>query len=223
MRANIPFLFVAAALLLDCATTVRPEETTVAGHEALAAQQEKEAAELSMECDRSTPAAGNVCWTSAVHPSAVALRRAAEYRRMAVEHRAAAASLRDAEQQACVGISERDRDMSPFAHREDIASAEPLSVPILSQKGSSRRLVGATIVFRAVPGMTAEWLQRVVDCHLARNAAVGWNMPEMSYCPVAVKGATASVASTGNGFAVSVRSDELAVASEIAKRATALR
>ena len=44
---------------------------------------------------------------------------------------------------------------------------------VKSGKSSTQKDVGATVVFRAVPGMTAEWLQRVVDCHLARAAAVG--------------------------------------------------
>jgi hypothetical protein len=35
------------------------------------------------------------------------------------------------------------------------------------------RTEGAVISFRATPGLTAQWLQRVIDCHLARNAALG--------------------------------------------------
>ena len=67
---------------------------------------------------------------------------------------------------------------------------------------------GADIVFRAVPGMTPEWLQRIVDCHLARAAAVGHDMPEMSYCALMLKNVTGQVTSTGNGFAVAVTSQD---------------
>ncbi len=140
---------------------------------------------------------------------------------MAADHRAASQALRDAEANACVGIPEGDRDESPFQHREDIESVSPIFVP-LSAKTGGQRLVGATVRFRAVPGMTAEWLQRIVDCHMARNAAMGYEMPEMGECPLMIKGATATVISIGNGFAVSVRSDDVDAASAIRQRAQAL-
>ena len=221
MTSQLRLLCSCAAFLFGCAA-VTPEQNTVAEHEAIAASEEKQAAALSRQCAQAAPPSGEVCWSATAHPTASDLRNAEKYRRLAAEHRAAAATLREAEEQACAGVPERDRDMSPFAHREDIVSAERLSVPILSSKNTATRLVGATIVFRAVPGLTAEWLQRVLNCHLARNAAMGWDMPEMSYCPVAVKGANASVSSTGNGFSVTVRSDDVEAASEIARRAAAL-
>jgi hypothetical protein len=83
-------------------------------------------------------------------------------------------------------------------------------------------MVGARVVFRALPGMTAEWLQRVVSCHLARNASVGFDMPEMSYCPLAVKGASATVNSTGDGFAVDIKGADAASIDQIIKRAKTL-
>jgi hypothetical protein len=71
--------------------------------------------------------------------------------------------------------------------------------------------------------MTAEWLQHVVDCHVARNASMGYAMPEMSDCPLMLKNATATVTSTGNGFAVTIRSDDMDTVREIRRRAEALR
>lgn len=74
-------------------------------------------------------------------------------------------------------------------------------------------------MFRAVPGLTAEWLQRLLDCHLARNAAVGYDMPEMADCPLAVRGVKVTVVSAGDGFAVELASDNDAVAAEVLRRA----
>jgi hypothetical protein len=71
--------------------------------------------------------------------------------------------------------------------------------------------------------LTAEWLQRVVDCHIARNNALGNNMPEMAYCPLVPKGVTAKVASLGNGFAVTIESKDPASAQEVLRRAQALK
>jgi len=61
--------------------------------------------------------------------------------------------------------------MSPFDHPEDIISVTPSkqSAASASKLMPVEHLTGAVVTFRAVPGMTAEWLQRVVDCHLARS------------------------------------------------------
>jgi hypothetical protein len=123
---------------------------------------------------------------------------------------------------AGAGISDMDRDISPFDHREDITNVTPYVVTPTGTKNPVPSTRGAVVTFRAVQGMNAEWLQRIVDCHLARNAALGFEVPEMPYCPLAVKGARAKVASTGNGFAVTVESDDPVAAKEILRRAQAL-
>jgi hypothetical protein len=144
-------------------------------------------------------------------------------RRTAQKHRAASQALADAEARACSGISDEDRDMSPFNHPEDIQSVSPVRKEIRVEEDSFvTREIGVTIVFRAVQGMTAEWLQRVVDCHLARAAAVGHAMPEMSYCPLVPKGVEAKVTSAGNGFAVNISAADQATIDEIKRRAQAL-
>jgi hypothetical protein len=70
--------------------------------------------------------------------------------------------------------------------------------------------------------MTAQWLQRLVDCHLARNAALGPDVPEMPYCPLVPKGVTATVTPTAAGFSVAVHADESDTASEVLRRARTL-
>jgi len=162
------------------------------------------------------------CWTSVENPTAEHLRMADEHRRHAADHRAASAALRDAEAAACVGIDPDDRDISPFERVEDIVKVDPfeeersVSAP---STGPARRTVGAIVLFRARPGMTTEWLQRVVDCHIARNASLGHVVPEMPSCPLVPKGISAKVTSTGNGFAIAIRSDDPAVAREVLDRA----
>lgn len=89
-------------------------------------------------------------------------------------------------------------------------------------KQPEEHLVGAVVTVRAVEGLTTEWLQRVVGCHLARNAAVGHDMPEMPGCPLVPKGASASVSSAGAGFAVTIRSADDEAAADILARARGL-
>lgn len=137
----------------------------------------------------------------------------------------ASETLRRAEGSACAGIPEDDRDMSPFDHHEDIRSVSPLQDEDNVDRSSSRRMAGAEVVFRAVPGMTAEWLQRVVNCHLARNAAIGHETAaaDMPYCPLTLRGVQASVRSVGDGFVVAIRADDEETSKEILRRAEALR
>jgi hypothetical protein len=191
------------------------EEQAAGGH---ADQHDPGATEVTKECG-----GRGACWTSRSNPTAQHKEDAEKHRELAAQHRAASAALAQAEASACVGIDDEDRDMSPFYHREDISSVKPLEVyGPGSGKQRTIKTTGATIVFRAVPGLTAEWLQREVDCHIARASSMGHNMTEMSYCPLMLKGVTAKVSSAGNGFAVEVSSDDSATAKEILRRAQAL-
>lgn len=241
MRTRTLILPIALSAL-SCATTPgsRPHEMSAAQHEAAAQQVDAAASGHASQYDptatvtrqRCVPVAGGArradvvvdpCWTSVTNPTDAHRREADEHRRHAADHRAGSAALREAEGRACAGIDPDDRDISPFEHTDDIAGVAPLRVPEASGWKVPRELmVGAVVTFRAVPGMTAEWLQRVVDCHLARNASLGHVVPEMPNCPLVPSGAIATVASTGNGFAVSIRSNHPATAKEILSRAPRL-
>lgn len=235
MRLHV--LAMAFPLLAGCGGATpgaQPHDMSVAGHEAAASEHERVAethaaqydAGASQEVTRckglTVDSPADVCWSSLRNPTREHLDEADKHRKMAADHRAASQALRDAEAKSCVGISDADRNMSPFEHREDIASVEPLNVGVTSGKNQYTRMQGAIITFRAVPGMTAQWLQRVVDCHLARNAALGHNVPEMPSCPLVPKGVTAKVTATDTGFAVAVQSDDSATAQEVLRRAQLL-
>lgn len=219
-----------SALMLGCAADpgTQPHDMSQAQHEAMAKQEDQASEAHAEQHDpdakqtQTTCAGKGGCWTSVSNPTAQHSADAEKHHDLAKKHRAASAALASAEASACAGISEGDRDMSPFYHREDIQSAAVYSENVKSGKGSTAKVVGATVVFRAVPGMTAEWLQRVVDCHLARAAAVGHEMPEMDYCPLELKGVKAKVTSAGNGFAVNISADDDNTVEQIKKRALAL-
>jgi hypothetical protein len=201
---------------------------SVAQHEQAAGVQEAQADTHAGQYSPTATTSGTECnpyggcWTELSNPTKQHLEDAGKHRKMAADHRAAAQTLRDAEARPCVGISEYDRDTSPFDHREDITSVQPAYVHV-SGKQAADRLAGASVVFRAVPGMTTEWLQRVVDCHLARNSALGNDVPEMSYCPLVPKGVTAKVSSAGDGFTVTIESQDSSIAQEVLRRAQALK
>lgn len=224
-----------------CASTpgARPHDMSAAQHEgdgqSHAATANRHAAQyqpnLTRERTRCSPRGasrsstdiGTECWTFVSNPTAEHLRTAREHQGHADDHRAASAALRGVEVRACFGLSIDDQDTSPFDHVEDIASVRALTKKVGTNKAPFQRTVGAVVTLRAIPGMTTEWLQRVVDCHLARNAALGHPVDEMPNCPLAPNGARAHVVSTRSGFAVSIRSDDPPTAREILSRAKRLQ
>lgn len=216
-----------AIILAGCGGVgTRPHDMSIRGHEEFARTEENAAAlherytqgtargpnpnpEVTLLSGGATcpPSEFAVCWGGGSSDAHTA--EAEVHRKAAAAHRAASQALRDAERAGCVGIADDDRDMSPFEHREDVASVE-------------MRPDGALVFFRAVPRLTEQRLQRVIDCHLARNAALGHAVPEMPACPLVPKGVSATVASTPTGLAVTLRSDDPTTVRDVQRRAQTL-
>jgi hypothetical protein len=217
--------------LVGCAASgTSPQDMSATQHEAMAKQEDTAAQAHQAQIDPNASVAtahcprgqSNPCWTTNSNPTQQHSSDAESHRDMAAKHRAAAGALAQAESRSCGGIDAQDRDESPFFHREDISSVVPLERSVKNGKQTSTIGAGATVTFRAVPGLTAEWLQHEMNCHLARAASVGFNMPEMSYCPLMLKGTTATVSSAGDSFSVAVASDNVDSAKEILSRSQAL-
>lgn len=224
-----------ALLLAGCASGPRPHDMGVAQHQGVAAAEEEASAahaaqyspSASQPVERCTTIAtaepvGYSCWTASRNPTARHLEEAKRLHELAAQHRAASQALQEAETRACSGLTDEDRDISPFAHREDIVGVAPLTGARRLGRGERAMGDGAVVTIRANPGMTAEWLQRVVDCHLARNAALGHDAPEMPWCPLVPKGVWATVLPADGSFAVYIRSTDPAAAQEILRRSRLL-
>jgi hypothetical protein len=213
---------------LACATSTSLRGPTGSREERVAAAREDRALGV---LERQKPESGEpacpvaadgdptpICWTSELSPTRAFEVHVDQRYQVAAERRRGSQALRDAETKACDGISVADRAESPFAHREDIIDVEELRVPAPDGKVS----LGATVQFRDIPELTAQRLQRAVDCHLARDAALGHDVPEMSYCPLVPPGARAKVTAGTNGYYIEVLSDDDRAGREIARRARAL-
>ncbi|MHB8420314.1 MAG: hypothetical protein ACYDCL_19750 [Myxococcales bacterium] len=222
--------FVLAASI-GCASAPVPEHhPSAAAYESQASAERAEAARQERAYDPNAGVRrqscegksdlGSACWTSELNPTAEHLREAARLRREAARDRARSNELREAEAKSCAGVSEADRDEGPFIHREDIASVAPVYSP--AEGSESPRLLGARVTFRPIWGLTIGFLQRVVDCHLARSNALGNQLPDLPDCPMATPGTRASVVQTAQGFAVTLTSDDPASAREILRRAALL-
>lgn len=223
--------FVTALVMVGCASTpgARPLDASRAQHEAMAAQETRAAdvhaghpsAQLQLPpnwCSPNRPVRGDVafCWSSLNSPTGAHLEDAERHRVRAAEHRAASEALRSAEERACGGIAAQERDQSPFSHTDDIVGVIPLPLAIAPPTA------GTSVVFRRVPGMTAASMQQVLDCHLARNASLGFDVPEMSYCPLVLRGVHARAYEVSSGIAVALWSEDPAVARQIKERVDAL-
>lgn len=207
----------AASLMAGCAATpgARPQDMSAAKHDAAARTEDREAQAHLAQYDPN--ACYENCWTRPDNQTSLHLDEAERHQRAAADHRAASQALRDAESRACAGVAPRDRDMSPFAHREEILSVEALSAK--ANPGAEPRIMGAIVVFRPLPKMNAASLQRLVDCHLARNAALGYEVPEMPYCPLVPRGVRAKVSTTSAGLVVTIDTVDPAAALEVYARA----
>jgi hypothetical protein len=116
------------------------------------------------------------------------------------------------------GAPFNDVARGPFARRDYIASVAPYQVTDSDGKHSRTRLEGAVVTVRPAPGVTREWLQRTIEDHMGRMAATA----PMNDCPLSVAGAAADVSSTGDGFAITIRSKDANAAQEILRRASLL-
>ncbi|HEY1537267.1 MAG TPA: hypothetical protein VGF76_24770 [Polyangiaceae bacterium] len=212
-------LAVAAAGCIGCASTITPGGMSVAQHEAVA--KADDAAANAKLCAATPDAANNgPCWGAQTEETKFEV---AELRHRAAEHRNAAAVLK-AEEAACDGVSEADRVQSPFSHHEDIVSVQPL---IERRPDGETRQAGAVIEFRKVPRLTTENFQKILDCHLARDEAFGFDARELEYCPLNVnplgfQQLNATVVERPNCFVVKLDTQNEEVAKEVLTRAQRL-
>ncbi len=225
LRTPIALFLLGAAACTSGATTQAQqhpaEHPSAAQHEALARQDEAAAQEHLEAANVQKPARCTKdpktgAWWSCWSPTSAAHRAdAEEHLRMAREHRAASQALRDAEAKACEGVSEEDRDLSPFAHVEDIQHIEQL--------GSSAHPDGIRAIFKKMPGLSRAMLQKIIDCHIARADAMGHDVPEESYCPLVPPNVKAVVTEAPGGFIVDVTTDDPKAAKEVVRRGFALK
>jgi hypothetical protein len=185
-----------------------PEDMSAKQHDAAAADAETKAVEHESQYDPTAVVfdgsdCSEFCFRS--NPTEHHLREANRFRREAQRHRDASHDLRVVEERACADIPEIHRDFSPFFHGDHIAGAEI---------GDSGPVV---VHFDQIPKTTAEGLQRLVDCHLARNAAMGFEMEEMDYCPLGVAGVSATVVATDAGLDIQLDAEDEARAAVVTR------
>lgn len=213
-------LGLAAFVGTGCATAgTRPHDMGASRHEQAAATAESEAMEHAARFD---PAQARRVTTRAgiteVNPTGEHGHSAAKLQAEASQHRAAARALRDAEARACSAIPGSHAELAPFFRRDDVERVTPL----YASSGRDGALRGASIRLKHADGVTADSVQRALDCHLARNAALGFDAPEMGHCPLAARGVRATAREQGGRVVVDVTASRTAVADAVLARADLL-
>jgi hypothetical protein len=163
------------------------------------------------------------CWTEDVNPTERHLREAEHLRNAAAHHRTLSNALAAAEAQACVGVSEHDRDVGPLSHPGDILAVEEIAPNDNGHREGGVNIIGYRVVYRPVQGLTVHNMQRLVDCHMARVAAMGYDVPEMNDCPLVAQGIRAQVVETPAGIAIDLVTRDLATLRDLRARAERLR
>jgi hypothetical protein len=225
--------------LVGCATSgSKTEQLSAREHEEAAAQHKAEARQAAnrfdgkavrytdiypeprYSCDQTLPGQCSPIWTMTKNPTQHELSEASAHLWRARAHRKAAQRLREAEATACKDVALQDQDMSPFNRRSDILLVEELGRS--DGRSALAGRAGAAVLFTAVPGLTVASMQRIVDCQVARNAALGFDQSDTAYCPLNVRGAQATARPDPRGIIVEVTSADPGAAIEIVRRAQAL-
>jgi len=158
-----------------------------------------------------TAAPTEACWGSSDDGYRAAIE---EHLALLAVRRKAARELNEATERACAGLSDFDRDVSPFAHRNDIVKVEPLE--------ADGRLAGARVFFRAVSGLSTAKLRRIVDCHIAQAEELDHRVPDETFCPLNPPDVRAIVRDVRDGYVIDVASTDPEAAAEVLRRALEL-
>ena len=113
-----------------------------------------------------------------------------------------AATAAEHERAACAEVPDAERDAGPFARKDRIIGVEPLHEAV-SPKAPAP-VAGVAVYVRASPGMTEQWLGRVIECHVAHGAALTASSDD----PLLVRDARIAVSTTPTAFRVAITSND---------------
>jgi hypothetical protein len=153
-----------------------------------------------------------LCFNPWTNPTDVHHNTAKRLWRLAKRHRRASRNLRVAEERACAGVPEHERDIDPFV---DCANIMAIEWP--QQQGDP------FVVELAVPlGMVDEF-RTSRACLVARNEARGHAFPEPDECPLLVCGVQADIVAIHEaGVRVELHGGDARARAQLRDRLTAL-
>jgi hypothetical protein len=123
--------------------------------------------------------------------------------------------------EACRGVPEAESILAVLLSAPAVLRVEAIAAGDRADDPTVAPGEGARVVVPEQAFVDAPWLQRAVDCHLARNAAYG---PPATgpRSPIDVPGARVIVGADGATLAISITTRDRVAAREILARARAL-
>jgi hypothetical protein len=112
-------------------------------------------------------------------------------------------------QRACAGLPDAVVDQGIANLRANVDGAAPLHEV---RAKAPPKLVGASVQVLATPGMTPQWIGRIVQCDAERHTSAALVPP----------GARVEVSPTATGFIIAARSSDHDLALEIERRVSLL-
>jgi hypothetical protein len=122
----------------------------------------------------------------------------------------------------CRGIPEMERQRPTFLQSSGIESVRPFMGEQHYIKFTLPQLRGADIFVRAGPGITKQWVARVLRCHVAWHDAVGLSNQDGFEDPSTVNRPDLSFIEAETGFVVRITGHDKAEGEEILRRARRL-
>jgi hypothetical protein len=123
--------------------------------------------------------------------------------------------------EACRSVPEAENHLAALLSPNDVLAVEELNVREHRADATVPAGDGARLVLAAHLFVTADWLQRVIVCHLAHNAALGRQQPATT-SPLDVAGAIVNVTSKGGTMIVDITAVDRGAVREIRARARGL-
>jgi hypothetical protein len=134
----------------------------------------------------------------------------------AQEHLAEARLLRASEQSACSEIPDAEREMGPFTRRDRIVGMEVLRDRSFPK--APTQPAGVAIYVRATPGLTEQWVGRLVECARAHRAVLGAR-ENSAASALFEAGPEFRVSATPTGFRVAIKSLDIEVGRAVIEKA----
>jgi hypothetical protein len=122
----------------------------------------------------------------------------------------------------CRGVPDMERQRPTFLQSSGIESVRPFMGEQHYVKFTLPQLRGADIFVRAGPGVTKQWVARVLRCHVAWRDAAGLSNQDGFEDPSTVDRPDLSFIETETGFVVRIAGHDKAEGEEILRRAQRL-
>jgi hypothetical protein len=122
---------------------------------------------------------------------------------------------------ACHEVPEAESHLAVLLSADDVLRVDAIGPRTHVDDPNVPPGEGARIVVAAQPFVTSAWLQKVVDCHVARRAALG-QAAGASRSPLDVAGAKIIVSAEPGTLAINIASTDRQAAREVLSRSLAL-